>query len=197
MNFKINTLFFLFTCSLLLAQSKTNLEMINGLVDSSVIHVVNNCSNSNSVFSLSIKSPKEYSELNQRVMASLVKHGIKLNTDSTVSDKINYSISQTTVQYSDLFRDGLFGDYLLERSFVLSGDYLIQNSSTISKADVFNFTVKDTIPYSNYAFIENYSIPFTKNNVPEAPFIPSLLEPIVAITAVALTVVLFFSVRSK
>ena len=197
MNFKIKTLFFLFTCSLLLAQSKTNLEMIYGLVDSSVIHIANNCSNSNSVFSLSIKSPKEYSELNHRIKASLVKHGIELNVDSTVSDKINYSISQTIVQYSDLFRDGLFGDYLLERSFILSGEYLIQNSSTISNADIFYYTVKDTIPYSNYTFIENNSLPFTKSKVPEAPFIPSLFEPVIAITAVVITVVLFFSVRSR
>jgi hypothetical protein len=194
---KIKTLFFFFICSLLFAQSKSNLEMINGLVDSSAILVASTLNNTDSAFDLDVNSPKEYTELNQRIVTSLVRNKIKLNLDSLETNKINYSLSQVSVQYSDLFRDGLFGDYLLERNFILSGEYSIQKFSTISAADIFSYTAIDTISYDNYRVVENNSIPFTKGKVPESPFFPSIFEPVVAITTVVVSVILFFSVRSK
>ncbi|MDA3861677.1 MAG: hypothetical protein PF445_10655 [Melioribacteraceae bacterium] len=197
MNIKIITLFFLFIGSLVFAQSKTNLEMIYGLIDSSAGVISNNINNHNLEFNTDVNSPNEYSQINQRILTSLVRNKVKLNLDSLAMNKINYSLSQVTVNYSDLFRDGLFGDYLLERNFILSGDFSIQNSSKISSADIFNYTITDTIPYSNFSFVENNSLPFTKGNIPEAPFLPSILEPVVAITAVVVTVILFFSVRSR
>lgn len=195
--FKIKTLFFFFICSLLIAQSKSNLEMINGLVDSSAILVVATLNNTDSAFDLDVNSPKEYTELNQRIVTSLARNKVKLNLDSLETNKINYSLSHVNVQYSDLFRDGLFGDYLLERNFILSGEFSIQKFSSVSTAEVFSYTVKDTISYDNYIVVENSSIPFTKGKVPEAPFFPSILEPVVAITTVVVSVILFFSVRSK
>lgn len=197
MMFKIKTLFFFFICSLLLAQSKSNLEMINGLVDSSAILVASTIPNIDSTFDLDVNSPKEYNELNQRIVTSFARNKIKLNLDSLEINKINYSLSQVSVQYSDLFRDGLFGDYLLERTFILSGEYSIQNFSNVSSADIFQYTVTDTISYDNFFFVENNSLPFTKGKIPEAPLLPSIVEPVVAITTVVVSVILFFSVRSK
>ena len=55
----------------------------------------------------------------------------------------------------------------------------------------------DTISYDNFAFIENNSLPFTNANVPSEPFLPSIIEPVIAITAIAVTIILFFTVRTK
>ncbi len=197
MNFKIKIFLLLFTSSLLFAQGKTNLEMINKLVDSSSIKIASEITNKTVEYSLQLNSVAEYKELNGIALTSITKNGIKLNTNSTKANKINYSITQAGVEYSNLFRDGLFGNYLLERNFVLRGNYSIQNSSSVLDANTFYFTVTDTIPYDRLIFVENNSLPFTKSKAPEAPFIPSILEPAIAITAVVVTVILFFSVRSK
>ncbi len=178
------------------AQSRTNLEMLNALVDSSVFSISSQISDSKNEFNIKYQTVAEYSALNKRVENSLVRNGVKVSLNNA-ANKISYSISQAGVNYSDLFKDGLLGGYLLERKHILSGEYIVENSSSVVNADTFYYTVTDTIPYDNLIFVENNSLPFTKGNVPSEPFFPSMLEPIVAITAVVITVVLFFTVRSN
>ena len=187
---------FLFGSTFLFAQNKTNLEMLNTLVDSSAFTIISQISDLNNEYNIVYQTVAEYSALNKRIENSLVKNGITVKLESTTNN-ISYSISQAGVNYSDLFKDGIVGGYLLERKFILSGEYVIENSSTILSANTFYYTVTDTIPYDNFNFIENNSLPFTKSNVPSEPLFPSMLEPIVAITAVVITVVLFFTVRSN
>lgn len=189
--------FFFILCQLLFAQTKTNLELINELIDSSSSQIAEKLTESNSKYELNISSPKEFKELNHRIVTSFAINKINIDLDSTVEHKINYSLSKVSVQYSDLFKDGLFGDYLMERKVFLSGDYSIRKSSEILAADIFNYTATDTISYDKYSFAENNSLPFTKGNNPDAPFFPSILEPVVAITTVVVSVILFFSVRTK
>lgn len=188
--------FFLFISTSIFAQSRTNLEMLHTLVDSSALSISSQISDSNFEFFIENQTVAEYSVLNKRVENSIVRYGIAVSLDNA-NNKISFSISQASVNYSDLFKDGLFGGYLLERKFVLSGEFVIENSSSVLNADTFYYTVTDTIPFDNLNFVENNSLPFTKDNVPSEPLFPSMLEPIVAITAVVVTVVLFFTVRSN
>jgi len=194
---KTKTLFFfLFISASVFTQSRTNLEMLNILVDSSTSVISSQISDSNFEYNIEYQTVAEYSALNKRVENSFVRNGTRVSIDKVIN-KISYSISQASVNYSDLFKDGLFGNYLIERKFVLSGEYAIENSSSVLSADTFYYTVTDTIPYDKLNFVENNSLPFTKSNTPPEPFFPSMLEPIVAITAVVVTVVLFFTVRSN
>ncbi len=196
-NIRIKTiLFFLFISALTFAQSRTNLEMLNKLVDSSAYAVSSKILDLNKEYNVEYEAVAEYSALNKRVKNSFVRNGIAVNFDNTIN-KISYSILLASVTYSDLFKDGLFGEYLLERKFILSGEYSIEKSSSVLSADTFYYTVTDTIPYNSLNLVENNSLPFTKSNVPPEPLFPSLLEPIVAVTAVVVTVVLFFTVRSN
>lgn len=188
--------FFLFISTSIFAQNRTNLEMLNILVDSSALSISAQIFGSNIEYVLGYQTVAEYSVLNKRVENSLIRNEIKISHDKS-NNKISYSISQASVNYSDLFKDGFFGGYLLERKFILSGEFVIENSSSVLSADTFYFTVTDTIPFDNLNYVENNSLPFTKDNVPSEPFFPSLLEPIIAITTVAITVVLFFTVRSN
>ena len=190
-------LLFLFLSVGINGQNKSNLETINGLIDSSTINILKSMEDLSDSYILINNSPIEFAALNQHVKTAMVKSGINIQVGETGLDKINYSISNVNVNYSSLFRDGIFGDYLLERNTVISGEYLIQNSKTVSIANTFNYTLTDTIQYNNIGFVENNSLPFTKGNIPSAPLFPSILEPIIAVTSVAVTVILFFSVRSK
>ena len=181
----------------LFSQTLSNLERINLLVDVSTEEIYSKQQDTIDSYSFVNKTPSEFSVLNSRVIAVLSKNGIKIDNDSSQSNKINYTISHAGVEYSDLFRDGLFGEYLLERKFHLMGNYVVEQNDVVINSDTFEISKMDTINYNNYAFIENNSIPFTKANVPSEPFLPSIIEPVIAITAVAVTIILFFSVRSK
>jgi len=143
------------------------------------------------------KTPSEYSILNNRVIAGLSKNRIKIDNDSSHSNQIDYLISHEGVEYSDLFRDGLFGEYLLERKFDIMGNYVVEKTGIVISSDTFEISKMDTISYNSFAFIENNSLPFTNANVPSEPFLPSIIEPVIAITAIAVTIILFFTVRSK
>ena len=194
---KSEILFFLFFINaLLFAQSKTNLEVFNNLVDSSANAVFNNANEQSISYKILNKTIPEYSALNVRAENSLIRAGIKADNNN-LDNKIIYSILRATVLYTELFKDGVFGGYLMERKFILSGEYQINVLSSTLNADTFHYTLTDTISYDNIDFIENNSLPFTKSKLPDEPFFPSLLEPVIAITAVAVTVILFFSVRSN
>ena len=181
----------------LFSQTLSNLERINLLVDISTEKISSSLQDTSDSYSLVNKTPSEYSILNNRVIASLSKNRIKIDNDSSHSNQIDYLISHAGVEYSDLFRDGLFGEYLLERKFDIMGNYVVEKTGIVISSDTFEISKMDTISYNNFAFIENNSLPFTKANVPSEPFLPSIIEPVIAITAIAVTIILFFTVRSK
>jgi len=181
----------------LFSQTLSNLERINLLVDVSTDEISSAINDTANIYIVENKTPNEYSILNNRVIAGLSKNGIKLENDSSQSNIISYTISHTGVKYTDLFRDGLFGEYLLERKFDLMGNYIIEKNGVVISSDIFEISKIDTVRYDDFAFIENSSLPFTKANLPSEPFLPSIVEPIIAVTAVAITIILFFSVRSK
>ena len=171
--------------------------MINSLVDLSTKKISSTLQDNSENYRLENNTPVEYSSLNDRVVSGLTQNGVRINNDSSHSNKINYIISHAGVEYSDLFRDGLFGEYLLERKFNLSGNYIVTETKTVLSSDSFELSKTDTVSYNNITFIENSSLPFTQANTPSEPFLPSILEPVIAITAVAVTIILFFTVRSK
>lgn len=181
----------------LFSQTLSNLERINLLVDISTEEISSNLQNTSDSYNLVNKTPSEYSILNSRVIAGLSKNGIKIDSDSSHSNQISYIISHAGVEYSDLFRDGLFGEYLLERKSDLIGNYVVEKEGVVFSSNTFEINKMDTVNYNNFAFIENNSLPFTEANVPSEPFLPSIVEPVIAITAVAVTIILFFTVRTK
>lgn len=197
-----NLLTFAFLLSIILhaelfSQTLSNLERINLLVDQSTARISSILKDTTNSYFLENRTPEEYSVLNNRVISGLSKKGIKINSDSSQLNKINYTISHAGVEYSDLFKDGIFGGYLLERKFNLAGNYVIEKNGDVFSSNTFEINKTDTISYDDYVFIENNSLPFTRSNVPSQPFLPSIIEPVIAITAVAVTIILFFTVRSK
>lgn len=187
----------LFFSSELFSQTLSNLERINLLVDISTKEISSALQDTSDSYNLVNKTPREYSILNSRVIAGLSKNGIKMDSDSSHSNKISYIISHAGVEYSDLFRDGLFGEYLLQRKFDLMGNFFVEKEGVVISSNTFEINKMDTVNYNSFAFIENNSLPFTEANVPSEPFLPSIVEPVIAITAVAVTIILFFTVRTK
>jgi hypothetical protein len=183
--------------SSLFAQLKSNLEIFNSLIDSSAILIAENFADKNTNYVLTTNLPAEYKALEQQILISLVKTGLQIKSDSTAAETINYSLINAGVIYPEVLRNGIFGEYILKRKLVLSGEFTITNQNRFYSADKFSYSVTDSIPFDKTTFVETDSIPFTKGEKPSPPFLSGIIEPVIAITTVVVTAILFFSVRSK
>jgi hypothetical protein len=178
------------------AQTITNLDRFYSAVDSASTLLLNDLGNTKEV-KLDLNLGTYYSVFGNQVRGKLLKNGVKiLNNESSDANivKVNFVLDECIVDYSQPERDGLFGDYFTERSINVSGNYFI---SSKQKVRDFNIAQKDKIAVEDVEKVENRSYPFTHGELPPEPFFSSLLEPIVAVGAAAITVILFFSVRSK
>lgn len=179
-----------------LAQTESNLEKFYSLVDSASTLLLKDIGSAKEV-NLELNLGNDYTIFANQIRGKLISNGVKLVSNDSSSEeltKINFVIDNCFVEYSDTFRDGFFGDFYIERNLKLSGNYLISSKAGLTK---FELTTIDTINAENYPDIENRSFPFTRGKLPEEPFFSSLLEPILAVGAAAVAVILFFSVRSK
>jgi hypothetical protein len=175
------------------AQDKSNLEIFNQLVDSSVTRVIFAIPDSNKSLNLDLNSGA-YEIFNPEVISDLSKNGYTLISDNKFP-KLQYIVSNASVNYGDIFRDGFLGEYLVPRSLNLSGNFIF-TGSTINTYG-FNYSYQDTVKVKGVNELENSGYPFTQGKLPAEPFFSGILEPIVAVGTAALAVILFFTIRSK
>jgi hypothetical protein len=177
------------------AQPKDNLSIFYSLIDSSV-NVVKEKLSEGTSYSLSFSSPPNLALLTDRLEYAFSNLDI-LESNDTKTESIKYNISLAEIEYPSLFRDGFLGNYLIERKFTIQGTYIIKDKSDSNISNVFLISHIDTVDFSTIKSLENNSLPFTTGNIPTEPFFSSLFEPIIAIGTAVLTVILFFTVRSK
>ncbi len=190
-------LFFLITINISLnAQSPTNLERFYTAVDSATSMLISDLATSKEIkFEITLGS--FYSVFANPIRGKIIKSGITILPDQSSSEnltKVNFVIDNCNVQYNQPERNGLFGDYFSERKINVSGNYFISAGSVLKN---FNISLIDSVKVDDIEKLENRSYPFTHSELPSEPFFSSLLEPIVAVGAAAITIILFFSVRSK
>ena len=178
-------------------QTKDNLEIFYALIDSSGENILNNLPASNKDLSLSLNLGESYSLFKNHLISIFYKDGYKVKLSDSADGKVNisYVLDKAKVNYGDIFRDGIFGSYLMPRKVEISGNYLIKNNTFSYKE--FNYKYLDTVKVDNVKTLENISYPFTQGNIPTEPFFSSLFEPLVAIGTAAIAVFLFFTIRSK
>jgi hypothetical protein len=190
-------LVFSFSFSFTVAQTKTNLEIFYGLVDSSVAKIDQNINSKD--LKVTFSTGDYYRLFQNQVIADFVKLGRNILSDSIKTspgfETINYSIDNANVKYGDMERNGLLGDFVMQRKIDLSGSYSISKETVISER--FDYVYIDTVSVDDAKAIENPSFPFTQAEIPSEPFFSSLLEPAIAIGSAALAVILFFTIRSK
>lgn len=195
-NFSLRLFLFLTISGFISAfgQSKSNLEIFFAQIDSVGMQVRQNIQDEDLPLKLNFLSSPEYSILENRLTSFFVKNNFKISREESSQLSINFTITEAVVKYNDSFRDGLFGDILVEREINLNGNFLIPDKN-YSKD--FSYSYTDTIKYDQLNEIENRAYPFTQNNHPSEPFFSSLIEPVIAIGAAATAVILFFTIRSK
>jgi len=194
-SYKLIFIFLLFQ-STIFSQTISNLDQFYSLIDSASNSLLKDLGDTKKV-NLELNFGTDYSVFANQVRGKLLRNGIQLigeNTEDKNYVRVNFVVDNSFVGYSDPEKDGIFGDFFTERTVELSGNYFISNNPQVKE---FKLTAKDTINVEEVEKVENRSYPFTQGDLPPEPFFSSLLEPIVAIGAAAVTVILFFTVRSK
>lgn len=175
------------------------MEIIYSLLNQSVINISNNLiQDGNNAINLDFDNSTYFSVLKPTVIDYFQQKNISISNskkDSLIS--LNYFIEDIRVNYSNTFRDGLFGKYLAERKINLKGSYFLNQNDKVGQVNAFEFSNIDTIPYNEISSLENIAYTFTTSKMPEEPFFSSLLEPVIVVGASAIAIYLFFTVRSN
>ncbi len=182
--------------SLVYSQTKTNLEITFQLIDRTISRVDSFVNNKNKEYNFSFTSPEPYGFLKSTVVDSFIKKNYLLKNLDSLQNKIEYSIHNIKVGYSNPFKDRFFGSIFVEREVTFNGSSLISDFGEISSIQL-NQTIKDTVALDQISYIENRGIPFTQATIPEIPLFSNLLEPIIVVGTLIVTIILFFTVRSK
>ncbi len=178
------------------SQTISNLDKFYTLIDSASSLLLKDLGDAKKV-NLELNFGIDYSVFANQVRGKLLRNEVQLvgdNSDDPNFVRVNFVVDNSLVGYSEPEKDGIFGDFFTERTITLSGNYFISNNSQVKE---FNLTAVDTINVEDVEYVENRSYPFTRGDLPPEPFFSSLLEPIVAIGAAAIVIILFFSVRSQ
>lgn len=179
------------------AQIKTNLDVFKDLVDYSIIQAFISSHDSQNEIFLNLKLGSSYNVFEDQIFKSVKSQNknISSNYSPDTNSEFSYTMENASVIYGEVFRDGFLGEHFIPRKIFISGSYRFQ-TKTSSNNEFYHESV-DTVKYDEIQTLENSSYPFTKGEIPPEPFMSNLFEPLVAITATAVVIALFFTVRSK
>ena len=181
-----------------ISQTKTNLEVLFSLTDSLADKVADEIPGKDEGIVVKLNLGETYSVFANNIRSGLIKEGIKIfpvPPDGQNLPELNLNLTDAEVEYEESERDGWFGDYYVPRTIFIEGNYL--NSSSLNGLQKFHIVSVDSVKVEDIKNLESDSFPFTKGKIPAEPFFSSLWEPVIAIGVAAVTVILFFSVRSK
>lgn len=180
----------------LFAQTRTNLDIVNDLIEKSLLNLDNSVINRNLTFNFIYRSSGSYSFLKSKVVDSYIKKVIPISENESLENKLEHSINNITVEYSNPYKDGFFGNLLIERRINIDATLILSERAGIKTIDLSN-SYKDTIEVEKISRLENPAIPFTQSTIPELPLFSNLLEPIIVVGTLIVTIILFFTIRSK
>lgn len=180
------------------SQARKNAEILTDLVNKSLFSISQSWSGQNSEVYVNYTSQNNFSFFKDRVTAEIKNTGTKLITDKDSADIIlNYTIYSVNIDYKETFRQGLFGDYLVEREAGLNCSFSVEKKNEVIEAGNLIFSNIDTVKYADVEDLEDILLPFTQAEIPPEPFFSSLWEPVIAVATAIVTLFLFFTVRSK
>lgn len=191
----ITILSFFAALNFIAAQPKSNLDLIYELIENNVQKLVSELPHEIEPLQFEYSSPPEYQSFENRFIYHLNEMGYLSELKDT--PELKYSLDQIGVLYSEPFRDGLLGDYKIERRVFLNGTFTLGTGNRVIKTNIVESTYRDTVFYSEIDAIESRNLTVTQGTKPPEPLFESLLEPVIAVGAVVVSIILLFTVRSK
>lgn len=180
------------------SQSPANLDIFLKLADSSANEVLTQVPDSIKSLGINMNFGSGYAIFKNRLLADFYRAGKSLIVDSSANNRpliVNFAIEDASVNYDDVKRNGLFGDFYTIRNFRFKGNYVFEGNLNMVKN--FNYSYKDSVSVDDIKNLENDAYPFTKSEIPAEPFLSNFYEPVIAVGAAAVAVFLFFAIRSK
>lgn len=166
---------------------------MDSLVDSSLV-VFNEFHKKE--LNVQFNNSEKFFDAKRRAILFLNKANYKI-TETTNSPDFYYNVDSVIVKYSNVERDGLFGDFTTERTIRLKGDYYYKNSNNQLVYSEFNISKKDVINFEDIDIAEEYSPEYLKGEKPAEPFMKTFTESLIFIGAALASVILFFFVRTN
>jgi len=189
-------LFILLSSAAVNAQADDNITIFSKLLLKSVTKI-DSAYNLNHKFGVKIFVPEKLKQLEPNLISAFKSGGYAVNPQSEKSGLINYALIDAGVVYKNSFMDGIFGDVIVEREIKLNGAFFLESSDGVESPVYFNLTNIDSVRTDDINNLENKSIPFTQGEIPPAPVLSNLIEPIIIVGTLITTVILLFTVRSK
>ncbi len=178
------------------AQPAKNVSIINALIDESIDSILKSSPGLKQV-SFEFNSPPGLKRFKNRVIYGLKSKGIEIYENDISKTRLNYALDDVSVIFSDAFRESFFGGYKSERKVNLDGSYIISENGKVVLSKIFSLQKTDTLDFDEIRNVSGNNFSMKGNDKPGVPFFGSLLEPVIALGAVAVAIFLFFTVRSN
>lgn len=174
------------------AQVKTNMQLFEALVDSSIIRMENDLAYSKNDSVICI-IPSEAQTLSAFTLTSVKKHSRLAPSGNTAPRNIIFTIEDIQIRYPEIGKYSFFGDnFLVRNAIVKSSMYSGAQGDSLYHI---SYSITDTIPLSEQENIELRSNKLTTASLPSEPLFSTLLEPVIGVAAIAITTYLLFTVR--
>jgi hypothetical protein len=111
---------------------------------------------------------------------------------------VSIGIRMMGVAYEDVRRDGLFGSRVVTRTVFMEADVSVVSRTTgdVLHRSTVARTRRDDVRVDDLARLEEPGLTWTTGKVPPEGFFSSVLEPVITLGAIAVAVILLFTVRS-
>ena len=133
------------------------------------------------------------------VIVQAMIDGGRITTQSPLARyEVDVGLFTAQVTYTNTRRKSLFGSRILDRTVRVEFNAKVVDkaSGAILLNDKFTTSAADIVEVSDVDKLENAGIPATHGVLPSEGFFSTILEPLVAMGAVAVAVYLLFHVRS-
>jgi len=111
---------------------------------------------------------------------------------------VSIGIRNMGAAYENVRRDGLFGARVVTRTVFMEADVSVVNRTTgeVLHRSTVARTRRDDVRVDDLARLEEPGLAWTTGKVPPEGFFSSVLEPLITVGAIAVAVILLFTVRS-
>ena len=138
----------------------------------------------------------------QAITAALINRKLTVFSagDSAVPRKylLHVPSAQLQVQYANMFKDGIFGTKLAERTITVQLSSQLKNQITneILYSGTLSQNSTDTVSVDDIESLEDETIKVSQGEMPSETFLDRFIEPFVIVGATGVAIYLLFHIRS-
>lgn len=169
---------------------QTNKQIIDSVFNSFYSRIAFKLTESK-IYEVYIVQNSDYQYFINKLTNELYYKNIKVANTTTTTLQLN--INEFNINYLEV-KDNLNREITINASI-----YIIEKNGELKLLDNLNTIYNDVIEMDDIDRLENEMFTFTKGKLPKSKksFFDEIIEPVIVVGTAVLTVVLFFSVRTK